>query len=62
MQKESQNIETLISENKAINISINKENKNFIVNGTIEFFNFNEMNQFLKNNEKSIISYEVYKN
>ena len=62
MQKESQNIETLISENKAVNISINKENKNFIVNGTIEFFNFNEMNQFLKNNEKSIISYEVYKN
>ena len=34
--KEGQNIETLISENKAINISINKENKVYR-NGTIEF-------------------------
>ena len=62
MQKENQNIETLISENKGVNISINKENKNYIINGTLEFLNYNEMNKFLKNNEKSIISYEIYKN
>jgi len=62
MKSENQDIGNLISKYKAISVSVNKEQDYFILNGTIEFLMMKDIDEFIKQNENNITSYELYKN
>ena len=62
MKSENKDIGNLISKYKAISVSVNKEQDYFILNGTIEFLMMKDIDEFIKQNENNITSYELYKN
>ena len=62
LKNNSQNVNELISENKSINVSIKKDGDFYLMDGTIEFSNILTLENFIKNNEKKLLSYEIYKN